>query len=155
MLISIVYDSGWGHTVKKAQSVAEGVRRVAGAEARLIAVSERRIPWDALEASDAIVLGSPTCNGSSSARFKQFCEMALFAAQHGILWVGVGLDLKPDGGDSLGSVHDLDHLGSWLGEVAQSNSDQRPDDTPIQSYLNTASYLGQRVAETVRRLKPA
>lgn len=189
MQISIVYDSGYGHTARQAQSVAEGVHRVTGAEARLIPVSEGPIPWDVLEASDAIVFGSPTYSGAPSARFKQFCEdstkaawnemkwrnkvaagftnsgaqngdklhslisMTLFAAQHGMLWVG--LDLKPGNDTSRGSVHDLNRLGSWLGAMAQSNGDQGPDDTPIKSDLDTAVYLGQRVAETVRRLKPA
>jgi multimeric flavodoxin WrbA len=187
MLISIVYDSGWGHTARQAQSVAEGVRRVADAEARLIPVAEGVIPWDVFAASDAIVFGSPTYNGAPSARFKQFCEdstkpvwsemkwrdkvaagftnsgaqngdklhslisMALFAAQHGMLWVG--LDLMPGNDSSRGSVHDLNRLGSWLGAMAQSNGDQGPDDTPIKSDLDTAAYLGQRVAETVRRLQ--
>ena len=189
MLISIVHDSGWGHTARQARSVAEGARGVAGAEVQLIAVSEGTIPWDVLEASDAIVFGSPTYNGSPSARFKQFCEastqpawndmkwrnkvaagftnsgaqngdklhslisMALFAAQHGMLWVG--LDLKPGNDSSRGSVHDLNRLGSWLGAMAQSNGDQGPDDAPITSDLETAAHLGRRVAETVRRLQPA
>ena len=74
MQIAIVYDSSWGHTAKQAQSVAAGVRRVTDADARLIAVSEGPVPWNALEASDAIAFGSPTCNGAPSARFKQFCE---------------------------------------------------------------------------------
>lgn len=188
MLISIVYDSGWGHTARQAQSVAEGVRRVDGAEARLIALAEGSIAWDVLEASDAIIFGSPTYNGSPSARFKQFCEdstrlawndlkwgnkvaagftnsgaqngdklhslisMALFAAQHGMLWVG--LDLKPGNNISTGSEQDLNRLGSWLGAMAQSNGDQGPDDAPINSDLQTAAYLGQRVAETVRRFQP-
>ncbi|MES2037670.1 MAG: flavodoxin family protein [Pseudomonadota bacterium] len=187
MLISIIYDSTWGHTARQALSVAEGVQRVTNAEARLIAVSEGPIPWDVLEASNAIIFGSPTYNGSPSARFKEFCEdstkpawagmkwrdkvaagftnsgaqngdklhslisMALFAAQHGMLWVG--LDLKPGNDNSHGSVHDLNRLGSWLGAMAQSNGDQGPDDTPIKSDLDTAAYLGQRVAETVRRLR--
>jgi multimeric flavodoxin WrbA len=187
MLISIVYDSTWGHTARQAHSVADGVRRVSGAQARLIAVSDGPTPWDALEASDAIVFGSPTYNGAPSARFKQFCEdstkpawngmkwrnkvaagftnsgaqngdklhslisMALFAAQHGMLWAG--LDLKPGNDTSHGSVHDLNRLGSWLGAMAQSNGDQGADDTPIQSDLDTAAYLGQRVAEIVRRLQ--
>ncbi|MBX8612163.1 flavodoxin family protein [Pseudomonas cichorii] len=188
VLISIVYDSGWGHTARQAQYVAEGVRRIEGAEARLIALSEGSIAWDVLEASDAIVFGSPTYNGSPSARFKQFCEdstrhawndlkwgnkvaagftnsgaqngdklhslisMALFAAQHGMLWVG--LDLKPGNSTSKGGEQGLNRLGSWLGAMAQSNSDQGPDDTPLKSDLETAAYLGQRVAETVLRLQP-
>jgi multimeric flavodoxin WrbA len=189
MQISIVYDSGYGHTARQAHSVADGVRRVTGAQAQSIAIAESNIPWDMLEASDAIIFGAPTYNGAPSARFKQFCEdstkrawidmkwrnkvaagftnsgaqngdklhslisMALFAAQHGMLWVG--LDLKPGNDSSRGTVHDLNRLGSWLGAMAQSNGDQGPDDTPIQSDLDTAAYLGQRVAETLRRLQPA
>lgn len=186
--IAIVYDSGFGHTTKQAQAVAAGVRQVPGTEATLYPVSDTSLPWEQLEASDAIIFGSPTYNGSPSARFKQFCEdstrpawigmkwrnkvaagftnsgaqngdklhslvsMALFAAQHGMLWVG--LDLKPGNDNSQGSVHDLNRLGSWLGAMAQSNGDQGPDTTPIQSDLDTAAYLGQRVAETAHRLKP-
>jgi NAD(P)H dehydrogenase (quinone) len=184
--ISIVYDSGYGHTAKQAQAVAQGVLKVPGARAELIPVAEGNIPWEALEASDAIIFGAPTYNGSPSARFKQFCEdstrpawvgmkwrdkvaagftnsgaqngdklhslisMALFAAQHGMLWVG--LDLKPGNDNSHGSVNDLNRLGSWLGAMAQSNGDQGPEQTPIQSDLDTAAYLGQRVAQTVSRL---
>ena len=188
MLISIVYDSSYDHTTRQAQAVAEGVRKAPGAQASLIALADGVVPWETLEASQAIVFGAPTYNGSPSARFKQFCEdstrpawnelkwrdkvaagftnsgaqngdklhslisMALFAAQHGMLWVG--LDLKPGNDSSRGSVHDLNRLGSWLGAMAQSNGDQGPDDTPITSDLETATYLGRRVAETVRRLQP-
>jgi hypothetical protein len=38
--------------------------------------------------------------------------------------------------------------------MAQSNGDEGPNDTPIKSDLDTAAYLGQRVAETVRRRLP-
>ena len=189
MLISIIYHSGYGHTTRQAQAVAEGVRNVPGIDVNLIAVADGPIPWDTLEASDAIIFGSPTYNGSLSARFKQFFEestkpawselkwrnkiaagftnsgsqngdklntlvsMALFAAQHGMIWVG--LDLMPGNSSSTSSVNDLNRLGSWLGAMAQSNGDQGPDATPIESDLKTAAHLGQRVAETVRRFQPA
>lgn len=39
-----------------------------GARARLIAVAQGDMDWCALEASDAIVFGSPTYNGSLSAK---------------------------------------------------------------------------------------
>ncbi|MGT2455394.1 flavodoxin family protein [Cupriavidus basilensis] len=74
MLISIVYDSKYGHTERQAMAVADGVRRIAEAQAEPIAVSLGEIPWERLEASDAIVFGSPTYNGMPSARFKQFME---------------------------------------------------------------------------------
>jgi multimeric flavodoxin WrbA len=189
VLISIVYDSGYGHTARQAHAVAEGVRKVPGVHAALIAVADGTIPWATLEASAAIIFGAPTYNGSPSARFKQFCEdstkpawdalkwrdklaagftnsgaqngdklhslvsMALLAAQHAMLWVG--LDLKPGNDSSRGNVNDLNRLGSWLGAMAQSNGDQGPDDSPIQSDLDTAACLGRRVAETARRLHSA
>jgi multimeric flavodoxin WrbA len=185
MQISIVYDSGFGHTEKQAQAVAEGVAKAPGAQAKLIAVAKDDIDWSALEASDAIVFGSPTCNGTLSAKLKQFFEdstkaawndlkwrnkiaagftnsgaqhgdklntlitMALFAAQHGMVWVG--LDLMPGNSSSRGSTEDLNRHGAWLGAMAQSNVDEAPEVTPPASDLKTAAHLGQRVAETARR----
>ncbi len=182
MQVSIVYDSGYGHTAKQAQAVAEGVRRVPGAEAKLIAVADGAIPWDVLEASDAIIFGSPTYNGLVTAKFKQFMEdttrpvwmpqkwrnkivagftnsgamhgdklnslvsMALFAAQHGMIWVG--LDMFPGKSGS-----DMNRVGGWLGAMAQSD-DASPEVTPPESDLKTAAYLGERVARTASRMQP-
>jgi len=175
MLITILYDSGYGHTAKQAQAVAEGARRVAGAQAQLIAVADGDISWDTLAASDAIIFGSPTYNGTVSARLKQVMEdstrpawlpqswrnkiaagftnsgamhgdklnslmtMALFAAQHGMIWVG--LDIFPGR-----SPEEKNRVGGWLGAMAQSN-DESPELSPIKSDLDTAAHLGQRVAE--------
>ena len=54
----IVYHSGYGHTKRMAEAVAEG----AGAE--LIAIdAEGNLPaggWESLQAADAIIFGSPT-----------------------------------------------------------------------------------------------
>ena len=185
MLISIVYDSGYGHTAKQPNAVSEGVRSVPGADSKLIAVADGPIPWDTLELSDGIIFGSPTYNGLISAKLKQFFEdstkaawnefkwrnkiaagftnsgaqngdklntlvsMALFAAQHGMIWVG--LDLKPGNSGSKGSANDLNRIGSWLGAIAQSNVDEGPEAAPIDSDLNTAAHLGRRVAEIVRQ----
>lgn len=186
MLISIVYDSGYGHTARQAQAVATGVREVHGAKAKLIAVADGPIAWEELEASDAIIFGSPTYNGCLSARLKQFFEdsttpvwrelkwrnkiaagftnsgaqngdklntlmsIALFAAQHAMIWVG--LDLLPGNSSGTGSGQDLNRLGSWLGAMAQSNMDEGPEAAPPESDLRTAAHLGRRVAEITSRL---
>jgi NAD(P)H dehydrogenase (quinone) len=182
MQVAIVYDSGFGHTAKQAQAVAEGVNRAPGVEAKLIAVADGDISWETLEASDAIVFGSPTYNGSVSARLKKFMEdstrpaflpqkwrnkiaagftnsgamhgdklnslisMTLFAAQHGMIWVG--LDMFPGH-----SAEEPNRVGGWLGAMAQSN-DESPELSPIASDLKTAVHLGQRVAEIARLLQP-
>ncbi|WP_027059595.1 flavodoxin family protein [Mesorhizobium loti] len=189
MLISIVYDSGFGHTARVAEALAAGVREVETAEAKLFPVANGPLDWKTLEQSDAIVFGSPTYNGLISAKLKQFFEdstklawtgqkwrnkiaagftnsgaqhgdklnslisMALFAAQHGMIWVG--LDMMPGNSSSSGSTKDLNRLGSWLGVMTQSNTDEAPDVAPGNSDLETAAYMGRRVAQTVRRLQPA
>jgi NAD(P)H dehydrogenase (quinone) len=76
--------------------------------------------------------------------------MALFAAQHAMVWVG--LDLKPGNASRQGSPQELNRLGSWLGAMAQSNMDEGPQLAPPESDLRTAAHLGQRVAETARRM---
>lgn len=189
MRVSIVYDSGYGHTARVAEAVARGVRESGVADAVLMPVGEGAVDWKLLEDSDAIVFGSPTYNSMISARLKQFFEdstkvawtpqkwrnkiaagftnsgaqhgdklnalvsMALFAAQHGMIWVG--LDLMPGNSSSTGSAQDLNRLGSWLGVMTQANTDEAPEAAPPSSDLLTAQYFGRRVADTARRLQPA
>lgn len=69
---------------------------------------------------------------------------ALFAAQHSMHWVNLGL--KGGWDTSRGSHEDINRLGSWLGAMAQSNKDQGPDIVPPESDLRTAEALGRRVA---------
>jgi multimeric flavodoxin WrbA len=77
--------------------------------------------------------------------------LAVFAAQHQMLWVSLGL--PPGNNSSKGSLDDLNRLGGSLGALAQSNSDQGPEHGPIASDLKTAEHLGKRVATMVARLK--
>ena len=78
-------------------------------------------------------------------------QLAVFAAQHGMIWVGQ--HLLPGNNNSKGSVDDLNRLGSSLGAMAQANSDQGPEDGPIASDLLTAESLGERVANIAKRLQ--
>jgi hypothetical protein len=71
-------------------------------------------------------------------------QIALFAAQHGMHWVNLGL--PPGNQTSSGSETDLNRLGFFLGAGAQSNVDQAPDVAPPDSDLATACHLGERVA---------
>ncbi len=75
--IAIVYHSGYGHTRRQAQAVAEGVTK-AGATVQLFAINEtgdlQAADWDVLQAADGIVFGSPTYMGSVSWQFKKFAD---------------------------------------------------------------------------------
>ena len=73
--ISIVYHSGYGHTAKVAEAVAEGARQVKDSVVHVIkadAVSDA--DWDTLDQSDAIIFGAPTYMGGPSAPFKAFAD---------------------------------------------------------------------------------
>jgi NAD(P)H dehydrogenase (quinone) len=77
-------------------------------------------------------------------------QLAIFAAQHGMHWVSLGL--LPGNNSSRGSEDDLNRLGFFLGAGAQSNSDEGPDTAPRASDLKTAEHLGKRVATVAREL---
>jgi NAD(P)H dehydrogenase (quinone) len=174
--------SGYGHTARQAEAVAEGARSIADTRVDLLSLAELTPQLFAtINDADALILGSPTYMSGSSAGFRAFVEatssiwadnlrwrnkiaggftnsgcmsgdklntlveMALFAAQHGMIWVG----MATFGGwnSSKGSSEDLNRLGSWLGAMAQSNIDAGPSDAPPVSDLRTASLLGKRIAE--------
>lgn len=70
--IAVVFHSGYGHTLRMAQAVAEG------AGAQLVPIdAEGNLPdngWDTLNAADAIIMGSPTYMGTVSWQFKKFAD---------------------------------------------------------------------------------
>ncbi|MBT2509616.1 flavodoxin family protein [Streptomyces sp. ISL-98] len=73
-VVSIAYHSGYGHTAVVAEAVRAGAAD-AGATAHLINVGEiTDAEWELLDASDAIVFGSPTYMGTASGAFHQFAE---------------------------------------------------------------------------------
>ena len=72
--IAIVYHSGFGHTRKQAEAVAEGAAAIAGAQVALIPVAEAEARLDEINAADAVVFGSPTYMGSVSGPYKTWMD---------------------------------------------------------------------------------
>jgi len=75
--VCIVYHSGYGHTEKVANAVADGVKSVADVKCQLVKagdLTEGSKEWDDLDSADAIIFGSPTYMGSVSADMKRFME---------------------------------------------------------------------------------
>lgn len=74
--VAIVYHSGYGHTRRMAQHVAEGAAK--HAQVHHVEIdAEGNVPasaWDTLLAADAIVFGSPTYMGTVSWQFKKFAD---------------------------------------------------------------------------------
>ncbi len=130
----------------------------------------------AIDEADAVVFGAPTFMGGPSAQFKAFADatsdrwetqrwsgklaagftsggymngdqtstlryFALLAAQHGMLWLGVDIAA---GADKVGR----NRLGVQLGAAAYA-----PDRTVEATDLETAAYLGRRVAQTASQFR--
>lgn len=98
------------------------------------------LPW-----KDKLAAGFTNSKTMSGDKLNTLFDLAAFAAQHGMIWVG--LDLYP-GWHTKGSTPDeLNRLGSWFGAMSQANSDESPDVVPPPSDLATGEHLGRRVAE--------
>ncbi len=105
--------------------------------------------WYVRTWKDKIAAGFTNSASQSGDKLNTLIQLAIFAAQHGMIWVG--LDLLPGNNSSKGSVDDLNRLGGFLGALAQSNSDQGPEAGPIASDLKTAEHLGARVAQVTNQ----
>jgi NAD(P)H dehydrogenase (quinone) len=101
--------------------------------------------WMQQKWKDKIAAGFTNSASQSGDKLSTLTEIFIFAMQHGMIWVGLGL--LPGNNSSKGSVNDLNRLGSFAGAMAQSNADQGPDVAPLESDRKTASHLGKRVAE--------
>ena len=75
LIVAIVYHSGYGHTERQAQAVADGAAGLPAVHGVLVNVETMSDKtWQQLDEADAIVFGSPTYMGTVSAPFKQFMD---------------------------------------------------------------------------------
>ncbi|MCX7814256.1 MULTISPECIES: flavodoxin family protein [Tepidimonas] len=178
--IVVVYHSGYGHTQRMAQAVAEG------AGARLIAIdADGNLPegaWEELDAADAIVMGSPTYMGSVSWQFKKFADASSkrwFAQTWKDKLFAGFTNSATMNGDKLSTLHylftlamqhggvwvgtgmlpsntkaaqrnDVNYVGSSAGAMASTPSDASPAEM-LPGDLETARRFGQRIAEVAAR----
>ena len=101
--------------------------------------------WMAQGWKNKLAAGFTNSASQSGDKLNSLVQLAIFAAQHGMVWVSLGL--LPGNNTSKGSPEDLNRLGSYLGAMAQSNGDEGPEKGPSRSDLATAEHLGRRVAE--------
>ncbi|HVY70057.1 MAG TPA: flavodoxin family protein [Verrucomicrobiae bacterium] len=184
--VSVAYHSGFGHTAKFAEAVARGASAAAGVQVNLVSINGKDIVEGRyqnsdvlaqLDASDAIIFGSPTYMGGPSAQFKAFAD-ALGERWYLRKWldkVAAGFTVSSGpSGDKLSTLHyfftlamqlgmiwaglpdtpmndkGINRLSSYSGAMGQAG--QEPTDVaPNQADLLTGESLGRRVAEAVKR----
>jgi len=180
--VVVVHHSGYGHTQRVAQFVADG------AEGELLAIdAEGNLPegvWEKLAAADAIIFGTPTYMGGPSWQFKKFADAssktwytrdlqdkvfggftnsASPVGDKGVTLIALQTLASQHGGIwvSLGLLpsnkkestrKDINSLGGSVGLLVQSPSDASVEEIP-QGDLDTAKKYGRRVAEIAFRLR--
>lgn len=186
--VSIIYFSGTGHTTKLAEAVHKGASALPGVSTHLIAISGDDIVkgrysndqvFAKLDASDAIIFGSPTYMGGPAAQFKAFAD-ATGGKWFTNAWkdkIGAGFTVSSGAsGDKLSTLHyfftlamqlgmiwvglpelpmndkGINRLSSYSGVMAQAG--QEPTDVaPNAADKLTGELLGKRVAEYALKLK--
>jgi NAD(P)H dehydrogenase (quinone) len=98
---------------------------------------------------DKVAAGFTNSGSKSGDKVNTLVSLAVFAAQHHMHWVNLGLG--PGWNTSTGSENDMNRLGVWLGAAAQTNVDADPDQVH-PSDVRTCRHLGQRVALVTRQL---
>jgi multimeric flavodoxin WrbA len=109
--------------------------------------------WFERRWQNKLAAGFTNSASQSGDKLNTLIQMSIFAAQHGMLWVSLGL--LPGNNSSTGSPEDINRLGSYLGAMAQSDADVGPEIAPPDSDRKTAYHLGQRVAELSAAWQPA
>lgn len=105
--------------------------------------------WAEQRWKDKLAAGFTNSAGYNGDKLATLQHLSLFAMQHGMVWIGLGL--LPGNHTSKGSAEDLNRLAGFLGAMAQSNADAPPELAPPASDRATAEHLGRRVAEAAVR----
>jgi multimeric flavodoxin WrbA len=106
-------------------------------------------PWLGQEWKDKLVGGFTNSASQSGDKLLSLQQLAVFAAQMGMLWVPLG---DPPGNNwSGGTRDDINRLGSWLGVMSQSNSDQGDEAAGSHGDMVTAERYGTRIAQVAAR----
>lgn len=186
--VSIVYFTGAGHTAKLAEAVHKGAASVDGVRANLLAISgdditkgryQNNVIFTQLDASDAIIFGSPTYMGGPASQFKAFAD-ATGERWFGQKWrdkvaSGFTVSNSPSGdkfstlqyfhtlamqhgmiwaglGEMPMQPNGVNRLGSFAGVTAQAGMES-PDVAPNGDDKLTGELLGKRVATLAAKLK--
>jgi multimeric flavodoxin WrbA len=147
--VAVVFHSGYGHTLRMAQSVAEG----AGAE--LVAVDAdgnlSEAGWTTLNDADAIIMGSPTYMGSVSWQFKKFADASSKAwfsqAWKDKIFGGFTASANMNG-DKHSSLHyfitlAMQHGGIWVGTGLNYNNTKASRREDVNFLASSAGPMAQ------------
>jgi NAD(P)H dehydrogenase (quinone) len=98
---------------------------------------------------DKVAAGFTNSGAKSGDKLNTLVSLAVFAAQHHMHWVNLGLGAGWN--SATGSENDLNRLGFWLGAAAQADVDANAEGVHPAD-VQTCHHLGYRVAMVTRQL---
>ncbi len=151
--VAVVFHSGYGHTLRMAQSVAQG------ADGELVSIdADGNLPdsaWETLAGADAIVFGSPTYMGSVSWQFKKFAD-ASSKAWYTQAWkdkiFGGFTNSANVNGDKHSTLHyfmtlAMQHGGIWVGTGLNYNNTKASQRSDVNYLASSAGPMGQTAGD--------
>jgi multimeric flavodoxin WrbA len=105
--------------------------------------------WAVQGWKNKIAAGFTNSASWSGDKLSTLTQLAVFAAQHGMIWTGSGM--MPGYNTKDASPENVNRLGSFLGLMTQSNADEGPEAAPPASDRRTAEVFGTRIAEVAVR----
>lgn len=109
--------------------------------------------WRDLRWKDKLAATFTNSAGKSGDKLATLVELTIFAAQHGMVVVSLGL--PPGAITSSGSDCEANRLSSFLGLMTQSYVDLGPEQTPPEGDRRTAIHFGERVAVAAMLGRPS
>lgn len=111
--------------------------------------------WFTQKWKDKIGGGFTTSHSMSGDKLSTLQQMTVLAAQHGMIWVSLGIPPLDQTGDAhQRDVAGLNRVGSSLGAMAQTEN-VPADQSPPSGDVKTAELYGERVAGIAKKLKAA
>lgn len=148
--VAIVYHSGFGHTKRVAEAIADGVRAHDGIDVLLWTSDEGIERLDELDAADAIVFGCPTYMGGPSAEYKRFIDATgrKWGAQTWRDKIAAGFTNSGSySGDKLAALQQFSVLAAqhgmiWVGQAEMPQSEPGGHGAPPEAINRIGSFLG-------------
>ncbi len=104
--------------------------------------------WQKSELKNKYAAGFTVSGSPSGDKLNTLVTLAIFAAQHGLIWVGN--HIIPETYQGVKPEEAANRLGSFLGAMAQAGQ-EAPEKSFVPGDLKTARMFGQRFAEIVSR----
>ena len=106
-------------------------------------------PWLNQEWKNRLAAGFTNSSSQSGDKLNTLTSLQVFASQMAMIWVPMG-DF-PGNNWSGGTRHDINRLGSFMGLMTQSNTDQDALEALTEADRITAVRFGEHFAKVVRR----